>query len=232
MRYFIATTFGGVPIGVPSPPMFAANGTAMAIAILPGSSESKSAKTGAMIASIIAVVAVLLMNIENSAVIIMTPSMTIAGFLPNGLMRTRARLISSLYFVAAAARKNPPRKSKIIGEAKVWKISVWGISVPKPSAPALLRSHISAPSETMTISRKIMQTEAAKTGIGSKIQKIIAKAKMASKRRSTIVIPSMGITSNGSKRIRQGTAMPKKRLNIFFTETILFELMETFTDRL
>ena len=93
--------------------------------------------------------------------------------------------------------------------------------MPKLSGPALLRSHINAPSEIMIISRKITKTEAAKTGIGSKTQKMTAKAKMANNRRSTIVMPSIGITSNGRKSMTHGNAMPKKRLNILFTETIL-----------
>ena len=119
-RYFMATALGGVPIGVPTPPMFAASGMERMKANLAGSSGLNSFITGARIASIKAVVAVLLMNIEKTAVIIINPSMTNRGSFPKGLNKTRARLRSRRYLVAAIARKKPPRKSMMIGEAKVF----------------------------------------------------------------------------------------------------------------
>lgn len=76
MRNFIATAFGGVPIGVPIPPTFAANGIESARATRPRSEVSRDRSIGATTASIIAVQAVFDMNIEKTAVTIIIPSMT------------------------------------------------------------------------------------------------------------------------------------------------------------
>ncbi|OPZ08244.1 MAG: hypothetical protein BWZ10_02696 [candidate division BRC1 bacterium ADurb.BinA364] len=119
-----ATALGGVPIIVPMPPILAANGTARTRAFLNGSRPSNREKIGARIAIIIAVVAVLDMNIENSAVVQITPSKTMLGRVPKGLMKARARRVSSPCFVAATARMNPPKNNTSTGEAiglrKIW----------------------------------------------------------------------------------------------------------------
>ena len=114
-----AMALGGVPMGVPMPPMLAATGMQSAKAARPRSSGANRESTGARMASIIAAVAVLLMNMENRAVTTMRPSKTLAGLVPKGLMSQRARLISKRYLVAAAARKKPPRKRMMMGSAKV-----------------------------------------------------------------------------------------------------------------
>ncbi len=75
-RAFTTIALGGVPIGVPIPPIFAPIGIAKAKAIRPLSSLSKIASTGAKIASIIAAVAVLLINIEKMAVTSIKPKRT------------------------------------------------------------------------------------------------------------------------------------------------------------
>ncbi len=93
-RYFMATALGGEPIGVPIPPMFAANGMHRTSAVLPKSSFGNSRRTGVTIVIIKAVVAVLLMNIEKTAVMIIMPSMTNFGDSPKGLRNTRARFTS------------------------------------------------------------------------------------------------------------------------------------------
>ena len=90
----MATALGGEPMGVPIPPMFAANGMHRTSAVLPKSSCGNSRRTGVTIVIINAVVAVLLMNIEITAVITIIPSMTNFGDSPKGLRNTRARLTS------------------------------------------------------------------------------------------------------------------------------------------
>ena len=113
-----------MPIGVPIPPILAATGIDNAKAILPGSLAPNKVITGAKIESIIAVVAVFDMNIEKTAVININPNMTYLGWFPNGFNNTRAKLTSKRYFVAAIAKKKPPRNNIIIGLAKVAIISL------------------------------------------------------------------------------------------------------------
>ena len=86
-----AMVFGGVPIGVPIPPILAATGILSAIAIRPLPASGNCLNTGARKVSIIAVVAVLLMNIEKRAVTSMKPSSMCSLFLPNGASSTLAR---------------------------------------------------------------------------------------------------------------------------------------------
>lgn len=105
-RYFRAIAFGGVPIGVPIPPMFAATGIQSANAIRPGSLGPNTAITGVNIDNIIAVVAVFDINIENIAVISIRPNMTNLGFCPNGLSNTLARFTSKRYLLRPLLRKN------------------------------------------------------------------------------------------------------------------------------
>ena len=81
---------GGVPIGVPIPPRLAAIGIARASEILPPPSLGKVARTGVRKVSIIAAVAVLLMNIEKIPITRRTPRRTILGFVPKGLSITLA----------------------------------------------------------------------------------------------------------------------------------------------
>jgi len=68
-----ATALGGVPMGVAMPPMFAPNGTARMTPRWNASPARTSRSSGAMIASIMAVVAVLLIHIEKNAVMPSTP---------------------------------------------------------------------------------------------------------------------------------------------------------------
>ena len=74
-------------------------------------------------ANIMAVVAVLLINIENSAVIPMSPNMIMAGRVPNGRSNTRAIARSILYLLTAAARAKPPKRITM-GDAKLAKIDL------------------------------------------------------------------------------------------------------------
>ena len=89
-----AVAFGGVPIGVPIPPRFAATGMERARPTLPLSSAGSLESTGVRRASIIAAVAVLDMNIEKTAIISRKPSRTISGLVPKSFSRARARVTS------------------------------------------------------------------------------------------------------------------------------------------
>ena len=118
-RYFRAMVLGGVPIGVPIPPMLAAIGTLSAIAIRPLPASGSCLNTGPRKVSIIAVVAVLLMNIENRAVTSIKPSRMFSLFLPKGVRSTRARWTSRPVLVVAMAKTKPPMKSITTGSAKL-----------------------------------------------------------------------------------------------------------------
>ena len=89
--YLRAIAFGGVPIGVPIPPTFAAIGIARARAVLPFPSAGRALSTGPRNVSIIAAVAVFERNIEKTPVTIRKPRRTNLGFFPKGLSITRAR---------------------------------------------------------------------------------------------------------------------------------------------
>ena len=118
-RYFIAMAFGGVPIIVPMPPIFAATGMARVSATRPLPSGGRALNTGVRNVSIIAAVAVLLTNMENIPVMSTKPNNTFSLFVPNGFNSVRASKTSSPDFVAAMARMNPPKNSIIIGSANV-----------------------------------------------------------------------------------------------------------------
>ena len=67
--------------------------------------------------SIMAAVAVLLINIENTAITTRKPRSTILGLVPKGLRRNLAMVTSRPYFSAMIARTKPPRKSMTTGSA-------------------------------------------------------------------------------------------------------------------
>ena len=110
--------FGGVPIGVPIPPRLAATGIDSARPTLPVSSSGRAFSTGARKASIIAAVAVLLMNIEKIEMMIRKPSRTNFGFLPKRPSRPFAMTASMPYLEAMMASTKPPMKSITTGSAK------------------------------------------------------------------------------------------------------------------
>ena len=144
----------------------------------------------------IAAVAVLLMNIEKMATVIIMPSSTNLGFLPKGLISTRARLRSSLNFVAAAARKKPPMKSMMVGSAQV---AITSLKLSRflnfsPSASTIIG--VRALFEMVKSIRTMMRIDVEKIGTGSRIHAKAAKTNIATTRCSTglIVTPSW---SNG-----------------------------------
>ena len=119
LRYLRAMALGGVPMGVPMPPMLAPTGMASARPMRPLPSAGRALSTGVRNEIIMAAVAVLLMNIENSPVTSRKPSRTFSDLVPKSLSSTLASSTSRPHLVAAMARMNPPRNSMIIGSAKV-----------------------------------------------------------------------------------------------------------------
>ena len=79
VRYCSAMALGGVPIGVAIPPVLAAIGIHNTNALIPMSPFGADATIGPSSASIITVVAVFDMNIENTAVISIKPSIMKRG---------------------------------------------------------------------------------------------------------------------------------------------------------
>ena len=88
-------------MGVPIPPILAANGIQRTSAFLNGSPESTCARSGTVSVIIMAVVAVLLIHIEKIAVIAISPSITVLGFEPNIFSTLLASARSIPTFTAA-----------------------------------------------------------------------------------------------------------------------------------
>ena len=111
---------------------------------------------------------------------IIIPSMTNFGDSPKGLRNTRARFTYRCYFVAAIAKKKPPKKIIMIGEVNVVNISLKGSHLPMSSislrslnqtCPLLKINHNSSP---------INKIEVAMIGISSSTKQRTARIKMAS----------------------------------------------------
>ena len=119
LRYFRAMVFGGVPMGVPMPPRFAATGMDMAKAMRPLPSGGSWRNTGVRNVSIMAAVAVLETNIEKRPVMSRKPRSTISLRVPKGFSSTFASWASRPVFVAAMASTKPPMNSMMTGSAKV-----------------------------------------------------------------------------------------------------------------
>ena len=83
----MAIALGGVPIGVPIPPMLAAIGIDIARLIRPPPFSGRVLITGARNASIMAAVAVLLINIDIMLISTRNPSSTFLDLWPKGLRR-------------------------------------------------------------------------------------------------------------------------------------------------
>ena len=174
LRYFRAMALGGVPIGVPIPPMLAATGIDNVSATRPLPSGGRALNTGARKVSIIAAVAVLLTNIENMPVIRINPRSTFSLLLPKGLSSVRASSTSSPDFVAAMARMKPPRKRMMIGSAKVAIRSLW-LSNSVLSMPERWK----ALSEVVNSSSPISDTDVAQGDMASVTHNMVARANTA-----------------------------------------------------
>ena len=145
--------------------------------------------------SIMAAVAVLLMNMEKIPVMRMKPSSTISLRLPNGRSRCRARKTSSPEFRAAMARMNPPRKRMMTGLAKVAMISLELISDPNTSPSPLKNGRLLF--EMLRHMVVIMASEVAHDGIHSVTQASVANTSRAITRCCTTVSPWMSKTAEG-----------------------------------
>ena len=84
-----------------------------------------------------AAVAVLLRNIENTAVTSINPNSTYRDCVPKGFSMTRANNTSNPLLVAAIARMNPPINSMMIGSAKQCIIDLYLTVCPNSSAGML-----------------------------------------------------------------------------------------------
>ena len=164
--------FGGVPIGVPRPPMLAAIGIAIARLTRPPPSAGSVRSTGARKASIIAAVAVLLMNIDITLISVRKPRSTHFGFVPKGLSITRASTTSRPTLLAQIANTKPPKNSMMIGSAKAAISSLKLTSVPMS---ALVRPLL----ETASSRNTMVVTEVAQAGMISNIHIRAAYAKIA-----------------------------------------------------
>ena len=175
-------------MGVPIPPMLAATGMESVRAMRPFPSAGNVRNTGARNVSIMAAVAVLLTNIENTPVMRMKPKSTFSLLVPKGRMRVRASRTSRPDFVAAIARMKPPRKRMMMGSAKVAMIDVWSSSS-LLSMP--LRMKLNALLEVVNSNKPMTLTDVAHDGTASVIHKMVAKAKIAMTRSCMTVSPSM-----------------------------------------
>ena len=81
--------------------------------------------------SIMAAVAVLLINIEKRPVIKRNPNSTNSDLFPNGLKNNLASCTSIPNFDAAEAKMNPPKNNIIIGSEKQAMILAYGMGSPK-----------------------------------------------------------------------------------------------------
>ena len=214
VRYLMAMALGGVPMGVPMPPTLAAMGMPRAMAMRPLPSVGSCARMGATMASIMAAVAVLLMNMEKTAVTIMKPRSTISLLLPKGLSRTRARLTSRPTLVAPMARAKPPMKSIMIGSAKDAMIDLWLITWPNSGFETSFRG-ANMLSETVTIIMTIRAMDVVQMGMGSKIHMSAPKTKRAMTRCSTTVRFSMPKAASGMNQIISIAAMAMRSLISF-----------------
>ena len=122
-RYLRAIALGGVPMGVPIPPMLAATGIPRVKAIRPLPSGGRALKTGVKNVRVIIAVAVFDRNIEKTPVIKMNPNSTFSDLFPNGFNKVLASNTSRPALLAAIARMKPPKKRIIIGSANVAIIS-------------------------------------------------------------------------------------------------------------
>ena len=206
---------GGVPIGVPIPPMFAATGIASESPILPLSSDGRVPRTGARKASIIAAVAVLDMNIEKMEITIRKPSRTMRGLVPKMDSRARPMVTSSPYFSAMMASTKPPMNSITTGSAKeamiLLKLTSWpnfgSQKKPRPLSDTVKR-------EITITSRDVVQF-----GIISKIHISAAKTKSAMTRCWTTVSSSIPKNDTGTaqRKIVTSSTMGRNTQNLRFS---------------
>ena len=137
-----------------------------------------------------AVVAVLLINIEKNAVTNIMPSSTISERVPKGLKSTRAKFLSRLHFAEPIAKTNPPKNSIIIGSANDAINALYFTTFPKFATSSVAgRINQIELSETVKSKIVITSTDVVQIGMTSVIHIRAAKKKIAITRCSTIVSP-------------------------------------------
>ena len=112
-----AMALGGVPTGVPMPPTLAATGMDRARPAR-GRPWGRAPRMGMTTANMVAVVAVLDMNMLSSAVMTIRPSTVRRAEPVKGLMSTAARFLSRWYLAAPSAMRKPPRNRMMTGLAR------------------------------------------------------------------------------------------------------------------
>ena len=212
LRYLRAIRLGGVPIGVPIPPRLAAIGIDIVKAIRPLPLAGSAAKTGVRKVSINAAVAVFEMNIEKSPVISRNPKRTFSLLLPKGLIRLRAKSVSSPDFDAAIAKIKPARKSIIIGSAKEAMISFESSNSPIPSPLNTPKAFL----DTVTHMIDMILSDVAHAGIHSVSHDKVANTKIAIMRCCTTVNPSMPKLLVGRFQMMAVTTTIAKSSQTFF----------------
>ena len=108
-----AIALGGVPIMVPIPPVVAAMAIPKSKALVVPDSFPNDFKSGRTAAITMAVVAVLLINIDATIVVSINPISKFTGLAPENFIVNLKSASSSLVLVIAAARKNPPNINQI-----------------------------------------------------------------------------------------------------------------------
>ena len=191
----LAIALGGVPIGVPIPPILAATGIDKAKPIRPFPSAGSEDNTGVKIANIMVAVAVLLINIEKTAVTKINPNITISERVPKGANITLAKAASNLYFVAVIANTKPPMNNMIVGSANEAIKALLPIGVPNVGSSTRIKLNIL--SEVVNNISTNTKTDVVQIGIASDIHIQAAKIKRAITRCSIIVNPGIPKLSNG-----------------------------------
>ena len=214
LRNLMAIALGGVPIGVAIPPRLAPTGMARARARRPLPFAGRDLMTGVRNVSIMAAVAVLDRNIENTPVTRMNPSRTFSDFVPKGLSNALANLISNPALVAANASMKPPMKSMMTGSAKQAMIFLLDIRVPNSgSSAACSLNRLRLLSLAVNRSTTIMATDVAHDGIPSVIHIMVAKQNTAITRCSITVRLSIPNTLEGRFQTTSPTITPKRTLS-------------------
>ena len=192
---------GGDPTGVPMPPTLAASGTARAKPVR-AARVGRLESTGSRTANIVAVVAVLDMNIDSTAVMSISASRAERALPLNGVRMRAARLRSRAYFAAPSAMRNPPRKRMITGSARLAHTSRADVA----GSP----SGTSACSLSMSTSSRMMTTAVATSGIASVTKSTIAMRKMPSIRSPGSSSPGTS-TNSGTASASAARGSPRRR---------------------
>ena len=182
---------------MPMPPTLAATGMDRARPAR-GLPAGSAPSTGMTTANMVAVVAVLDMNMLSKAVMIIRPRTVLRAEPVKGRMRTAARFLSRWYFSAPSAMRKPPRNRMMTGLA----------SAPRKEEYFAASSGTArrAWSETRSTSRAMTRTAVATSGIASVTHRTIASRKMES-----IRSPSGSRSGTSMRKGAMKTIAPRTR---------------------